>query len=526
MYRKFFGLTKLPFKSSPDLEVFYRCGSRQDILEALVYTVSRGDGITKVTGEVGSGKTMLLRLLADSLPENFTILYINTPNLSPKDMLMHICVELGLDIDGLTLKFSLLDLINKELVRLHSEGQRAVMLIDEAQAMTFDTLEEIRLLSNLETNDEKLLQIVLFGQSELDVALSNDKIRQLKSRISYSIFIPALSPEEVCSYLNYRVRKASYEGLDIFDLNVSKEIYRLSGGIPRTINMIADKLLMSAYSSDDTKVTKKHISMLPKEFFLASSIKENNRAKLILFVVLVIALLIAIGYFLTETKFLKSLGIFEPMDAIQNIKKEAESFSDLSVLKEEQSLNLSLGEPRGEKKFEVEGANKRQKGILPAEGVKNILNLDAFQSSVEPSDQGLSQSAIKIKGSALSRDTIDLHLSTVKWLLKMPNQMYIIQLASPHVGMLEEAIAFYNEQGIPIDRIHFLIDLDRLGQKNRFRVFYFASASYSTLKRIISELPPEIRSATPYIVTVGGVLKNLEYTQNNLKQNGIINVSQ
>ena len=541
MYRKFFGLSKFPFQSSPDVDIFYKSGSRQDILEALVYTVSRGDGITKVTGEVGSGKTMLLRLLADSLPPEFKVLYINTPNLSPKDMLMHICSELGLSLDGQTFKYALLDRINKELVRLYSGGQRVVMLIDEAQAMTFDTLEEIRLLSNLETNDGKLLQIVLFGQPELDVALANDKIRQLKSRISYSIFIPALTPKEVCAYLNYRLRKASYEGLDIFDLRVSIDIYKRSKGIPRAINMIADKLLMAAYSLGDTKVTKKHLAMLPSEVGVKGE-RYGQQIKVIFFFLLVAVFITGIYFALTSpvmSSFFSLNG-----ESRENRAQEASAplnlkELDVGVQSTELKEKEAIVESRDEVGTEVDKESvelKLNSDSLVRDGVKSSERLFSLESSdglvkdgVKSSSEQLSNlensEGLRIKGALLSKRLLDLHSSTVEWLADMPEQMYLIQLASPHVNALNEALAFYKGQGLPMDSIHVLIDLGRLDQKNRFRVFYLASASYSTLERIISELPSEVLKSNPYIVTAGGVFKNLEYTQDYLKQHGIINVN-
>jgi type II secretory pathway predicted ATPase ExeA len=533
MYRKFFGLSKLPFKSSPDLDVFYKNGSRQDILEALVYTVVRGDGITKVTGEVGSGKTMLLRLLADSLPDNFTVLYINTPNLSPKDMLMHICSELGRNLDKPTLKFSLLEWINQELVRLYSEGQRVVMLIDEAQAMTFDTLEEIRLLSNLETSEGKLLQVVLFGQPELDLALSNDKIRQLKSRISYSIFIPALSPEEVCSYLNYRMRRACYEGLDVFELNISKKIHRLSAGIPRTINTIADKLLMSAYSLDDEKVTKKHIAMLPKDV-LEGGVAREGRFYLLLLLVLVSVIsgvLYLILMFSTLSFSLSSENVSHPLPSGEESVTVSQSseLKPVPILKQKTQVpppSLPVEKLRGENvdvfpsSFSLEHTKLIQQPLNSYDSVKDGVESPKYRLKSD------NRGDFWVNGSLLPKRLVELHLNTVEWLMKMPDQMYVIQLASPHISTLEGAMGFYREQNVSMDSIHLLIDLGRPSPVNRFRVLYLASASYSTLERIISELPPEIMKSSPYIVTVGGVLKNMQYTQNNLKQHGIINVTQ
>ncbi len=520
MYRKYFGLNGLPFKSSPDLDIFYRSGSRQNILEALIYTVTRGDGITKVTGEVGSGKTMLLRLLANSLSEEFVILYINTPSLSPKDMLLHIGAELGLDIDASIRKFSILDLINKELVRLYSEGKRVVVLIDEAQAMTFDTLEEVRLLSNLETESDKLLQIVFFGQPELDIALDNDKLRQLKSRISYSIFIPALSPEEVNSYLNYRVRKSNYEGLDLFDMQVSKKIHKLSGGIPRTINMIADKLLMSAYSCDSEKVTKEHIKMLPKELAGVSFIQSLNRFRFFLFLSLLLLVFIALYWYFSLTLFNKTeSSLASKGDFSKNIENPEKSVK--SSLKNEAINSLD----------EVKIVDHEKRNLLTERILTVVPEQIKVESEGKQSVHGEKQlvrtEILNFSPSFLER-LKGLHLNAVEWLEKMPKDktMYIIQLAYPQADVLEDTIAFYRNQKIPFTSLNFLIDVNQDSQKARVRVLYLASTSYSTLQRIISEFSPEVKQFTPYVVTVEGVLKNLEYTQNYLKEYGIINVSQ
>ncbi len=510
MYLKFFGFSKFPFNSAPDIRVFYKNGSRQEILEALVYTVSRGDGITKVTGEVGSGKTMLLRLLAETLPSHFKVLYINTPNLSPKDMLMHICSELALPLEGGTLKYELLKRIHQELVRLYARGQRVVMLIDEAQAMTFDTLEEIRLLSNLETSDGKLLQMVLFGQPELDIALDNDKLRQLKSRISYSIYIPPLSPKEVCAYLNYRVRRASYEGLDIFDLSISKEIHKLSGGMPRTINTIADKLLMSAYSLGDLKVTKKHLSMLPHDLIEGEKRKKFFYLRFFLITVLILLPLYFLYWFWSSS----AKNILAQLDFHKTeLQGDASKVEDLSVV---------VSEPKGQKII----ADLSRESMVESE-LLELKGDDSVKDSVESPLESMpltkkDREFFQVKGAVLSRELLVAHEQTVDWLQRMPEQMYLIQLASPHVSALNEVMMFYQEQGLSMNSIHALIDLGRTDHKNRLRVFYLASASYSTLERIISELPSEVLKSRPYIVTVGGVLKNLSYTQNYLKEHGII----
>lgn len=262
MYLKYFGLTTFPFKTTPDLDMFYKMGTRAEILHALTFTLERGDAFVKVTGEVGSGKTMILRLLATNLVKHNQLIYINSPNLSAKDILLNICSDLNIETAGVLQKFDLINLIKTKLLNIHSHGKRVIMLIDEAQAMTLDALEEVRLLSNLETDQDKLIQIAFFGQPELDDALEHKKIRQLKSRISYSIYVPPLSSKDVQAYLNYRMRKAGYTGLDVFDYKVSKKITAYTGGLPRNINIIADKVLMYMYGAGAKKAKKKYLEEL------------------------------------------------------------------------------------------------------------------------------------------------------------------------------------------------------------------------------------------------------------------------
>lgn len=265
MYCSFFGLQKLPFKISPDLSFFYKHASRDDIVQALLYSVERGDGIIKVVGEVGVGKTTLLRLLAEKLPSHYQKVYISSPNLSSLDLLKFICSELNLKTDQITTKLDLINRLNSFLIEEYRQGRRVVMLIDEAQSMTLDTLEEIRLLGNLETEEDKLLQMVLFGQPELDMTLQDSRIKPLKDRIACHVLIPPLDTEEVMRYLNYRMRVAGYMGQDLFNLSVSKKIQKLTQGLPRSINLLADKLLMIAYSKGDHKLKLNHFKRLNPE---------------------------------------------------------------------------------------------------------------------------------------------------------------------------------------------------------------------------------------------------------------------
>lgn len=266
MYCSFFGLKKLPFKISPDLSFFYTQAARDDIAHALQYSIERGDGIIKVVGEVGVGKTTILRLLAEKLPESFRKIYISSPNLSSLDFLKFICSDLQIEFQALDTKLDLMSRLNQFLLSEYAQNRRVVMLIDEAQAMTLDTLEEVRLLGNLETGEDKLLQIVLFGQPELDITLNDSRVKPLKDRIACNVTIPPFNAEEVMHYLNYRMRVAGYMGQDLFTLKLARRIQQMTQGLPRSINLLADKLLMVAFSKGDNKLKSQHFKSLLPEY--------------------------------------------------------------------------------------------------------------------------------------------------------------------------------------------------------------------------------------------------------------------
>lgn len=262
MYCSFFGLKKLPFKISPDLAFFYKHAAREEITQALLFSIERGDGIITVTGEVGVGKTTLLRLLSDTLPDNYIQVYISSPNLSAEALLKFICSELAIPVSPADGKADLMNRLNRFLIDEYRQNRRVVMLVDEAQSMMLDTLEEVRLLGNLETGDDKLLQMVLFGQPELDVTLQDPRVRPFKDRIANHFMIQPLNDEEVMHYLNYRMRVAGYMQSDLFSLKIAKQIREQTGGLPRSINLLADKLLMVAFSKGDAHLKVSHFKEL------------------------------------------------------------------------------------------------------------------------------------------------------------------------------------------------------------------------------------------------------------------------
>ncbi len=260
MYEDYFGLERPPFKITPDTSLFYEGGKRGDILAALAYAIHRGEGIIKVVGEVGSGKTMLCRMLQLKLPNTVEIVYIANPSVSPEDILFVIAHELSLPVGKEASKHEVMHLLQDYLLQRHMENKQVVLFIEEAQGMPLETLEEIRLLSNLETDENKLLQIILFGQPELDENLAQQSIRQLRERITHNFNLDPLTQDEIHNYLNFRMREVGYTGPELINQSVAKKVEQHSDGLLRRINIIADKILLSAFAEGTHNLSPKHVT--------------------------------------------------------------------------------------------------------------------------------------------------------------------------------------------------------------------------------------------------------------------------
>lgn len=273
MYYEHFGLTQAPFKITPNTDFFFTGGNRGPVLEALLYAITRGEGIVKVTGEVGSGKTMLCNMLQNRLPDLVESVYLANPSVGPEEVLHAIAFELQLGLDRDADRLEVMHALQDYLVKRHAEGKRVVVFIEESQSMPLATLEEIRLLSNLETRNDKLLQIVMFGQPELDENLRRPEIRQLRDRIAHSFRLQPLTDEEVREYLMFRMRAAGYRGPDIFSARVVRQIAKASSGLTRRVNLIADKALLAAFSENTHTIHPRHVeaALLDSEFGHAKS---------------------------------------------------------------------------------------------------------------------------------------------------------------------------------------------------------------------------------------------------------------
>ncbi len=277
LYLEHFGLSEPPFRITPHTDFFFDGAERGTTLEALTYAVLHDEGIVKVSGEVGSGKTMLCRMLMERLPHEVDTIYLATPSLASEEILHAIADDLDLELPER--RTAALRELQEQLIRLYGEGRRVIILIDEAHVMPEDTLEQVRLLSNLESNRHKLLHIVLFGQPELDEILAKPSLRQLRDRITQAFRMRPLASGEVAKYLSFRMRAAGYRGPEVFSPGAVARMARASEGLTRRINILADKALLAAYTENTHLITARHAraAIADSEFAAATPRRAATR---------------------------------------------------------------------------------------------------------------------------------------------------------------------------------------------------------------------------------------------------------
>ncbi|WDE10956.1 ExeA family protein [Thalassomonas haliotis] len=265
MYLYHFGLTELPFTLTPNTSFYLALQPHNEALAVLLTALKTGEGFIKLVGEVGTGKTLLCRKLLNELPEHFVTAYIPNPYLKPDELRRAVAVELGVKQAQRMSVQLLTQRIQERLLALHQQGHSVVLILDEAQALPAESLEALRLFTNLETESRKLLQVVLFAQPELDQRLGEAHFRQLKQRITFSYRLRAMNVTEVEQYIQHRLTVAGYKGADLFPAVLSRKIARVSQGIPRLVNVLCHKMLMLGYGQGSYQLTGKQLQAAIKD---------------------------------------------------------------------------------------------------------------------------------------------------------------------------------------------------------------------------------------------------------------------
>ncbi|HET9862342.1 MAG TPA: AAA family ATPase [Steroidobacteraceae bacterium] len=268
MYASFFGLNEKPFSITPDPRYLFLSERHAEALAHLVYGVNEAGGFIQLTGEVGTGKTTVVRSLLAQAPKHAEIALILNPRMTPVEFLLAICEELGIHVEERSagsLK-DLVDLLSRHLLKSHAEGRRVVLVVDEAQNLAPEVLEQVRLLTNLETETQKLLQIILIGQPELREVLDRTELRQLAQRVTGRYHLDPLSAEETSAYVRHRLRVAGATR-EVFSNGALREVRRLSGGVPRIVNIICDRALLGAFTEDRHLVSGSVVRRAASEVF-------------------------------------------------------------------------------------------------------------------------------------------------------------------------------------------------------------------------------------------------------------------
>lgn len=294
MYKSHFGLHETPFGITPDTSFFFSFGSHLEALNTLLVAAKSGEGFIKITGEVGTGKTLLCRQFLKLLGDDFVTAYVPNPLLEPRTLLLVLADDLGIPQEKNSEQHEVLKAINLHLLHLAKSGKRVLLCIDEAQALPIETLEAIRLLSNLETEKRKLLQIVLFGQPELDRRLARNEIRQLAQRISFHYRLRPLTWDETSIYIQHRLRVAGYSEIRLFTRAAIFVLWLASAGVPRVLNILANKAMMLSYGEGQRSVGARQVLVAIRDtealpLFKQLSLTVKTMALLLLTSVIVIA---------------------------------------------------------------------------------------------------------------------------------------------------------------------------------------------------------------------------------------------
>ncbi|UCH79642.1 MAG: AAA family ATPase [Nitrospiraceae bacterium] len=330
MYNEYFGLEETPFSIAPDPRYIYMSDQHREALAHLIYGFNSTGGFVLLTGDVGTGKTTICRCLLEQIPDNSSIAFIFNPKLTVEELLATVCDEFGITYNkGSSSIKEYVDLINYFLLQTHSQGVKAVLIIDEAQNLSTEVLEQLRLLTNLETNQHKLLHVILLGQPELGLKLSKPELSQLSQRIIARYHLGPLSKKDVGAYVNHRLKVAGIHK-QLFSAAAINKLYRFTGGVPRLINVICDRALLGTFTKDQERVTRSTLSRAANEVFgdrrgrLAGTQKRAIAWALMTIVIVAFGIALASNYISFDSETLsKYVGLKqepEVIDGPDNVK--------------------------------------------------------------------------------------------------------------------------------------------------------------------------------------------------------------
>lgn len=462
MYLDHYGLKEAPFRITPHTDFFFSGAKRGATLEALLYAITHDEGIVKISGEVGSGKTMLCRVLMERLPDNVVIVYLANPSLAREDILYALADELGIVIDEHGRASSVMRALQQKLLALYADGKQVVVLIDEAHAMPKETLEEIRLLSNLESSRHKLLQLVLFGQPEINETLARADMRQLRERITQSFSLEPLVRDDISEYLDFRMRAAGYHGPGVFSEEAVKLIDKSSQGLTRRINILADKALLAAFAAGTHMVGAKEAkeAIRDAEFATAGSTGIPKRQT-------PVGLLWAMGGALA---MLGLVGIWHV-------------FQDVSPNQAKHETQLP---PRP-----IQAAPISAPLTLPPLQVPAAVDLPKASPPPPP----------PVASEAQATPLLEQHLAASKpWIDSVPDNRWFLQLYtaadSKQPEQIEQFLARAQNAGADMRLLR--VYLSNLAGIDRYGIIYGEYASRKEASRALSLLPAELKKHSPY----------------------------
>ncbi|MDO9041713.1 MAG: AAA family ATPase [Desulfocapsaceae bacterium] len=547
MYLEYFALKRHPFRITPDPTLFCPGGGRGEILEALIYAITSGEGIVKVVGEVGSGKTMLCRILEERLPKSVEIVYLANPKLSPHDILYAIAFELKLPVQSGTERLVVMQQLQAYLLGQHAANRGVVVFLEEAQGMPLETLEEIRLLSNLETHRHKLLQIVLFGQPELEKNLRKRDIRQLKERITHSFYLGALTTAEISEYLRFRLQAAGCGKSGVFSSGAERLIAQASCGLIRRINILADKAMLAAYADPAVKISSgvgramvrsRHVRAAIRDSEFRLPFFRSSWFKVVGGAALLVLMALALGWNRLPSR--EGFPFFWTGHSASLVSAKmgspAGSELALNVVHPEKEIKETV--PDSGKPVEAEGQGSAYPAPVTEMSADNASNLAAsVHPAFEPSSVSLLPETVaalspiidvkqpeSLSSESLRQDAVVKSDETLmgqrrkagsQWLRKVELSSYTIQLMTVDMNSEVEAERILR-QVRPVsllDRIYVCqvsprnISSGTQGERHVWVIVYGDFPGVTPARKVIETLPPELRRFQPFVRRLDDVLR-------------------